>query len=75
MDDFELIFTMLGERSTTEIHRIEKSKGVPKLKQDAVRGGKVAGIARKGLEKELGRSVVSKENYLPKPRNKFLKKI
>jgi len=28
MDDFELIFTMLGERSTTEIHRIEDSKGV-----------------------------------------------
>jgi len=25
MDDFELIFNMLGERSTTEIHRIEKS--------------------------------------------------
>jgi len=66
MDDFELIFTMLGERSTTEIHRQEGSKGVPKLKQDANRGGKVAGNARKELEKELGRSVVSKENYLPK---------
>jgi len=35
MDDFELIFTMLGERSTTEIHRLEKSQGVPKLKKDA----------------------------------------
>ena len=38
MDDFELIFTMLGERSTTEIHRQEESKGVPKLKHDAARG-------------------------------------
>jgi prophage antirepressor-like protein len=63
MDDFELIFTMLGERSTTEIHREEDSQGVPKLKQDAGRGGKVAGIARKELEKELGRSVVSKKNF------------
>jgi len=72
MDDFELIFTMLGERSTTEIHRQEKSKGVPKLKQDSKRGGKVAGIARKELEKELGRSVVSKKNYLGKPKNKKL---
>ena len=63
MDDFELIFTMLGERSTTEIHRTEDSQGVPKLKADADRGGKVAGNARKELEKELGRSVVSKRNF------------
>lgn len=66
MDDFELIFTMLGERSTTEIHRTENSKGVPKLKQDANRGGKVAGIARQELEKQIGRSVVSKKNFLKK---------
>jgi len=66
MDDFELIFNMLGERSTTEIHRQEKSEGAPKLKKDANRGGKVAGIARKELEKELGRSIVSKKNFLQK---------
>ncbi len=65
MDDFELIFTMLGERSTTEIHKIENSKGVQKLKSDARRGGNIAGIAKKQLEKEIGRSVVSKKNYLP----------
>ncbi|MCX6790355.1 MAG: Bro-N domain-containing protein [Candidatus Kaiserbacteria bacterium] len=64
MDDFELIFNMLGERATTEIHRTENSKGVSKLKQDATRGGKVAGGARKQLEKELGRSVVTKKNFL-----------
>jgi DNA-damage-inducible protein D len=65
MDDFELIFTMLGERSTTEIHRNEDSKGVKKLKGDARAGGKIAGNARKALEKRLGRSVVSKKNCLP----------
>lgn len=70
MDDFELIFTMLGERSTTEIHRQENSEGLPKLKQDAHRGGKVAGVARKELEKEIGRPVVSKQNYLPKKQTK-----
>jgi DNA-damage-inducible protein D len=70
MDDFELIFTMLGERSTTEIHRTENSNGMSKLKNDAVRGGKISGIARKELEKEIGRSVVSKENYLPKNKSK-----
>ncbi|KKU57378.1 MAG: Prophage antirepressor [Parcubacteria group bacterium GW2011_GWA2_47_12] len=70
MDDFELIFNMLGERSTTEIHRQEKSDGVTKLKQDANRGGRVAGNARKELEKELGRSVVTKKNFLQKPQDK-----
>lgn len=69
MDDFELIFTMLGERSTTEIHKTENSKGVSKLKQDAKRGGNIAGIAKKQLEKEIGRPVVSKENFLPKKRS------
>ncbi len=70
MDDFELIFSMLGERSATEIHREEDSNGVDKLIKDANRGGSIAGIARKALEKELGRSVVSKNKFLPK-RNKF----
>ncbi len=72
MDDFELIFTMLGERSTTEIHRQENSAGVLKLKQDAGRGGKIAGNARKELEKELGRSIISKKNFLQKSQNKKL---
>jgi prophage antirepressor-like protein len=70
MDDFELIFTMLGERSTTEIHRQENSAGMPKLRQDANRGGRIAGIAKKELEKELGRPVASRENYLPKKKSK-----
>jgi len=59
MNDLELIFTMLGERSTTEIHRVEDSKGLPKLKGDAKTGGDIAGGARKKLEKRLGRSLVS----------------
>lgn len=64
MDDFELIFTMLGERSTTEIHRNEDSKGMPKLKSDACAGGKISGDARKALEKRLKRPIVSGHNYL-----------
>ncbi len=71
MDDFELIFTMLGERSTTEIHRQEDSKGVPKLKQDANRGGKISGNARKALEKELNHSVISKRNFLTEKKSEF----
>ena len=70
MDDFELIFNMLGERATTEIHRNEDSWGVPKLKADAKAGGDIAGGARKKLEKRLGRSVVSKKNFLHEPEEK-----
>lgn len=70
MDDFELIFTMLGERSTTEIHRNENSQGLPKLKSDAKAGGDIAGGARKQLEKRLGRSIVTKKNYLKKSEDK-----
>jgi len=72
MDDLELIFTMLGERSTTEIHRTESSRGMPKLKDDAKIGGDIAGGARKKLERRIGRSVVSKKNFLKKPENKKL---
>lgn len=64
MDDFELIFNMLGERSTTEIHRTENSQGISKLKSDARAGGSIAGGARKKLEKRLGRSIVTKKNFL-----------
>lgn len=64
MDDFELIFTMLGERATTEIHRTEDSEGMKKLKTDAQEGGSIAGNARKALEKRLKKPIVSAHNYL-----------
>ena len=73
MDDFELIFNMLGERATTEIHRTENSKGVIKLKADAKAGGDIAGGARKKLEKRLGRPITTKKNFSKKPENKSLK--
>ena len=73
MDDFELIFNMLGERATTEIHRTENSKGVTKLKADAKAGGDIAGGARKKLEKRLGRPITTKKNFSKKPENKSLK--
>lgn len=64
MSDLELIFTMLGERVTTEISQKEKPDTFTKSKQVAQRGGHVAGVAREQAEKELGRSVVSPENFL-----------
>ena len=65
MDDLELIFTMLGERVTTEISQKEEPDTFAQSKQIAKRGGSVAGIARKETEKELGRSIVNSGNFLP----------
>lgn len=64
MTDLELIFTMLGERVTTEISRQEKPDTMVKHKSVARRGGRVAGNARRETEKELGHSVISSKNYL-----------
>ena len=72
MTDLELIFTMLGERVTTEISKTEKPKGMTENKKVAKRGGTVAGNARKETEKELGKSVISKENYLGNNNKKSL---
>jgi DNA-damage-inducible protein D len=63
MTDLELIFTMLGEKVTTEISAQEKPNTFDKSKKIANRGGKVAGNARKETEKELKRSVISKDNF------------
>jgi hypothetical protein len=65
MDDLELIFTMLGERVTTEISQKEDPETFEESKKIAKRGGKVAGVARKETEKELGRRVSNPNNYLP----------
>lgn len=64
MNDLELIFTMLGERVTTEISQKEKPETFTENRKVAKRGGKVAGNARKETEKELKRSIVSKDNFL-----------
>lgn len=64
MTDLELIFTMLGERVTTEISQQEKPDTFAENKQVARRGGNVAGVARRETERELGHSVVSGQNFL-----------
>lgn len=67
MTDLELIFTMLGERVTTEISENEKPETFDKSRQVAVRGGNVAGSARKHTEKELGHTIIVPTNYLKNP--------
>lgn len=70
MTDLELIFTMLGERVTTEISKKEKPSTFGKSKNVAKRGGNVAGNARKNAEKEIGETIISSNNYLIEPERK-----
>ncbi|MBE0522603.1 MAG: Bro-N domain-containing protein [Candidatus Methanoperedenaceae archaeon] len=75
MTDLELIFSMLGEKVTTEITQNEEATGFLECKGAAKRGGRVAGKARVDAEKEIGKPIVSKENYLIEPeKQKKLKK-
>lgn len=69
MNDLELIFSMLGEASTTKITRDRNAKGFIENKIAAQKGGKIAGDARRKLELESGGKVISKENYLTTPEN------
>jgi hypothetical protein len=74
MTDLELIFSMLGEASTTAIVKTKKPKGFVQNKVVAKQGGTIAGDARKALELKTGEKLVSEDNYLPEPKkNKKLK--
>lgn len=74
MTDLELIFSMLGEASTTEIVKTQNPKGFLQNKKAARQGGAVAGNARRELESRTGKKVISRENYLPEAKkNKELK--
>ncbi|MBV5345712.1 MAG: Bro-N domain-containing protein, partial [Rhodoferax sp.] len=64
MTDLELIFTMLGEASTTEIARRKDAVGFDDNRTAAKEGGTIAGDARKALEVKSGKPVVSGSNYL-----------
>jgi hypothetical protein len=64
MTDLELIFSMLGEASTTAIVKTKNPKGFVQNKVVAKQGGTIAGDARKALELKTGEKVVSKDNYL-----------
>lgn len=63
MSDLELIFTMLGEASTTEIAKNTDAKGFVQNRRAAKEGGKVAGNARRELEKKTGKRVTTSKNF------------
>ena len=75
MNDLELIFSMLGERVSTEITRNKAAQGFEECEDAAKQGGKVAGNARKDAERRIGKPVSTKENYkeLPEEKRRRLK--
>ena len=64
MTDLELIFSMLGESATKEIAVNRDAQGFEENKSASRIGGRVAGNARRELEQESGKPVISHENYL-----------
>ncbi|MFH1211957.1 MAG: Bro-N domain-containing protein [Candidatus Woesearchaeota archaeon] len=74
MTDWELILTMIGEKATKDITQKRNSKGFGECKDSANKGGAIAKRTRQDIEENLGKSVISKENFLPKKKeNKKLK--
>jgi len=67
MDELEIIFSMLGEKVTTEITINKNSRGFEECAVAAQQGGEVAGNARKEAEEKIGRDIVSNDNFLDMP--------
>ncbi len=74
MSDAELIFTALAELSTRQIAESEEAHGFEPNKIAGKKGGRVAKNARVELESRTGKKVITNENFLPKQKDKLLKK-
>ena len=74
MSEAELIFTALAELSTRQIAETSDATGLGENKTAAKAGGGIARQARKQLENQTGKSVVSGQNYLATPAGKKLPK-
>ncbi|WP_297887481.1 Bro-N domain-containing protein [uncultured Capnocytophaga sp.] len=59
MTNLEMAFNILAEASATELSKQRDPQGVEEQKKVAKEGGSVAKVARKQLEAQLGRSVIS----------------
>lgn len=62
MSDMELVLNMLAEATTTEISKREQPETFDENVKIAKRGGTVAGNARKEIEQETGKSVITSKN-------------
>ncbi|MBR3255391.1 MAG: Bro-N domain-containing protein [Clostridia bacterium] len=72
MSAMELALMTLAEVTTTEIHKTNNSQGVDELQSDAQKGGGIAGVTRRNIEKQLGKPVVTSKNANDFRKNKRL---
>jgi len=70
MTDLELVFTMLGEKSSAELSKASNATGFQENASAAHAGGRIAGDARRNLERQIKKSVVSRSNFLSENRTK-----
>lgn len=75
MTDLELILTMLGEATTTELIRARNAQGMDENQKAAHDGGVIAGNTRKDIEKQTGKSVISPQNYIDVPEAEIRKQL
>lgn len=71
MSDWELILTMIGEKATTDITREKNNQGFNECKDSANKGGSIARRTRKDIEKNIGKSIISKDNFLPEQKEEL----
>ncbi|MBQ7140877.1 MAG: phage antirepressor protein [Bacilli bacterium] len=64
MTDIEVVLTDLGEIATKELAKEHKPYGLEQNKMIAKMGGSAAKAARDNIEKNLGKSVITKDNQL-----------
>lgn len=64
MSTLELVLNMLAEATTTELAKTHDAQGLSENQQVAKRGGKVAGDARKAIEADTGKPVITSQNAL-----------
>ena len=62
MSTLELALNMLAEASTTELTKAQDPQGLEENKRTARAGGRIAGDARKSIEAQTGRPVITKDN-------------
>ncbi len=62
MSSLELALITLAEATTTELHKTNDSQGVKELKKDAQKGGNIASVTRKNIERSIKRPIVTSQN-------------
>ncbi len=64
MSTLELVLNMLAEATVTELTNTANPKGLEENRETAQRGGSIAGLARKEIEKETGKPVINPKNAI-----------